>query len=526
MQRELIATAPITEHATDALLGRLQARVVAWARAIGTGGAWHSAGHIEALIGVALVSVAGVVVPGHWGFLTLHPHPFWIVVLGIAIRYGAPSGTVAGLLAAFSACAALWLRPDALFQPIPAHAMIEPFLFVVVGTLIGHAVRAQRQRLTEAEATRTQATDALHALMQEHAATHAVKIELEKQIVSQPDSVMTLYAVAKGLETLHIDALYPAMLGLIQRFMAAEAATCYRMDGHMMRAVAALPKRLHEDGEPPHIPSGLIAQAIRERRVVTVRDRLLTHGPDALRGEPVLVAGPLLDRDGAVIGVVTVERLPFTKLTPTSVRLFGLVLDWGAAALQNATRYAATRASSALDEESGAYRGEYMLRLARQESLRSRRYQLPCSIVMMQIDGYDMIAAPVRAELTRTVLGIAGSGLRTVDTIGHHPTPGTFILILPMTAMESMQVAVARIDDSLWAATLRPYGDERRLVINYGFLADATQQDDVEALMNGMFADDARDTPPADPSALRVRRPLTLIVPDTDDDDAFRMVGD
>lgn len=147
--------------------------------------------------------------------------------------------------------------------------------------------------------------------------------------------------------------------------------------------------------------------------------------------------------------VIAVERLPFTKLTPTSVRLFGLVLDWGAAALQNATRYAATRAASALDDETGAYRGEHMLRLVRQESLRSGRYQFPLSIVMMQIDGYETIAAPVRAELTRTVLGIAGSGLRTVDTIGHHPTPGMFILILPMTATDSVQVAVARIDDKL-----------------------------------------------------------------------------
>ncbi|MDQ6602889.1 MAG: hypothetical protein M3Z19_09185 [Chloroflexota bacterium] len=526
MQHEMIATAPITEGAADALLGRLKTRLVVGMRAVGTGGAWHSAGHVEAVLGVALVSVAGAVVPGQWGFLTLHPHPLWIVVLAIAIRYGAPSGTVAGLLAAISQCAALWLRPDARFQPIPAHAMIEPFLFIVVGTLIGHAVRAQRQRLTEAEATRNQATDALHALAQEHATTHAVKVELEKQIIGQPDSVMTLYEVAKGLETLHRDDLYPAMLGLIQRFMAAEDCVCYRMDGHMVRAVASLPKRPHTADEPPHIPSGLIAQAVRERRVVTVRDRLLTHGPEALRGEAVLVAGPLLDRDGAVIGVVAIERLPFTKLTPTSVRLFGLVLDWGAAALQNATRYAETRAASVLDDETGAYRGEHMLRLARQESLRSGRYQLPFSIVVMQIDGYETIAAPVRAALTRTVLAIAGSGLRTVDTIGHHPTPGIFILLLPMTATETAQVVVARIDDQLWEANLRPYEDDRRLVVNYGFLTDATQPEHIEATLDRMFADDVCDTPTAVQSVVRVLRPLTLVLPDTDDDDDYRMVGD
>lgn len=48
--------------------------------------------------------------------------------------------------------------------------------------------------------------------------------------------------------------------------------------------------------------------------------------------------------------------------------------------------------------------------------------------------------------------------------------------------------------------------------------------------MDTMFADDARDISPADNPAARVRRPLTLVLPDTDrddeDDDDVRMVGD
>lgn len=162
-------------------------------------------------------------------------------------------------------------------------AVIEPFLYIVVGMLVGHAVRAHRQRVAEAEARCHQATDALHSLTREHAATHAVKVELEKQIVGQPDSVMTLYEVAKGLETLQADAIYPAMLGLTQRFMAAEGCTFYRMEGAMVQAGASLPQR-PDGADALRFPDGLLAQAIRERRVVTVRDRLLAHGPDVLRG--------------------------------------------------------------------------------------------------------------------------------------------------------------------------------------------------------------------------------------------------
>jgi GGDEF domain-containing protein len=479
-------------------------------------------GYVEALVGVAIVSVAGLVIPGHWGLLTLYPHPLWIVVLAIAIRYGAPSGYVVGGLAAISQVLALWLRPGARFQPIPAHALIQPFLFVVVGMVIGQAVRAQRQRLTDAEANYHQATEALRTLAQEHSTTHAVKVELEKQIVGQPDTVTTLYEMAKKLETLQTDALYPALLGLIQRFVGAEACTWYHVEGALVQRFESLP---HRPADRSVAPSGLLAQAIGERRVVSVRDRLLALGPEALGHEPVLVAGPLFGGDGAVVGAIAVERLPFMRLTPTTIRLFSLILDWGSTALQNATLYAESRAGSIIDAETGAYAGVHMLRLVRQESRRSDRYRLPLAIVMLQIDRFEAVPPDARAALSRAVVAIARRDLRTVDILGHHSTPGMFLLVLPMTDAQAVQVVVARIDDHLQDARLRPYGDHRPLVVNYEFLTNGREYRDSEQIIRHVFRDDGaivRDAPPSPPPP----RPLLLLRPEARDDFDDRMVGD
>jgi polysaccharide biosynthesis protein PelD len=493
--------------------------------AAGAAGGRPAPGYVEALLGVAIVSAAGLMVPGHWGLLTLYPHPLWIVVLGIAIRYGAPSGYVAGGLAAISQSLSLWLRPEARFQPIPAHALIQPFLFVVVGMVIGQAVRAQRQRLTETEAKFRHATETLRTLAEEHSTTHAVKVELEKQIISQPDTVTTLYEVAKKLETLQAEALYPALLGLIQRFMAAEACAYYGVEGTKVQRIDSLPQQPADRPVALRAPQGLLAQAISERRVVSVRDRLLALGPEALGHEPVLIAGPLVGGDGAVVGAIAVERLPFMRLTPTTIRLFSLILDWGSTALQNATLYAESRAGTMTDAETGIYTGAHMLRLVRQESRRSDRYRLPLAIVTLQFDRYEAIPPAARAALSRAVVAIARRDLRAVDILGHHSTPGMFVLVLPMTDARAAQVAVARIDDHLQDAYLRPYGDHRPLVVNYEFLTNGTEYRETEQIIRDLWADGGERMRGA-VALLPAPHPITLLRPEAFDDFDDRMVGD
>ena len=508
-------------------LRRTKARAIAlWGRAVrGTAGR-PTPGYVEALLGVAIISAAGLMIPGHWGLLTLYPHPLWIIVLAIAIRYGAPSGYVAGGFAAISQCLFLWIGPGARFQPIPAHALIQPFLFIVVGMIIGQAVRAQRHRLRDVEAHYQQATETLRTLTHEHSTTHAVKVELEKQIVGQPDTVTTLYEMAKKLETLHADALYPALLGLVQRFVGADACTYYRVDGALVQPVESLPHRPADRAATPHAPSGLLEQAISERRMVSVRDRLLALGPEALGHEPLIVAGPLFGGDGAVVGAITIEHLSFMRLTPTNLRLFSLILDWGSTALQNATLYAESRAGNIVDTETGAYAGAHMLRLVRQESRRSRRYRLPLAVVTMQIDSFEAVPPAARSALSQAVVAIMRRDLRAVDSVGHHPTPGVFILVLPMTDAQAVQIVIARIDDHVQEAQIRPYGDHRPLVVNYEFLTNSREYLETEHLIGALFADGHSDSPHGAAVVPSAPRPLVLLRPETIDDLDTRMVGD
>jgi hypothetical protein len=54
----------------------------------------------QATMGVCAITALGVALPG--GLFDIQPHPLWLLVLALSIRYGNPSGCVAGSLAARS----------------------------------------------------------------------------------------------------------------------------------------------------------------------------------------------------------------------------------------------------------------------------------------------------------------------------------------------------------------------------------------------------------------------------------------
>src|SRR5258708_5336887 len=94
-------------------------------------------GTIEALVGIVALTIIGFVVPGHWGMLDIQPHPLWVVVIAIAIRYGAASGYIAGSVAAASYTLFLCVDPDLRLHFPLVQQMVQPFLLLIGGIIVG-----------------------------------------------------------------------------------------------------------------------------------------------------------------------------------------------------------------------------------------------------------------------------------------------------------------------------------------------------------------------------------------------------
>lgn len=507
-------------------IGTIAARAVA--RSIAYARATTSVEVAEAVLGVAMIVVASLLIPGQWGFLGWEPHPLWIVVLAIAIRYAAPAGYIASILAAISEVVLLWLRPGARFNPIPEHNLVTPFLFVVVGVLISRAVQSRRQRLRELEQQMTEADRKVQSATDAYLAMRTTKLELEKQIIGQPTSIAALSRIAKCLESLRVSDLYPAVLGLVERFLECQACALYLMENGELRLRVGAPDALSERRALWSLDEGLVGQALRERRVVTVRDRLLQSGPIVLSDETALMAGPLVDPDGEVTGIVVIERLPFVKFTPATVSLFTIILDWASTALANATTHERTRARLIEDEATGAFTATHMLRSIHEHLHRVRRYRIPVSVVVVRIADAAAVTPTARAEIPRRLIATMRRRLRAADIIGHHPDPDTFILILPMTGRGKARVAAARIIRDVQALGIRPYGTDRLLAIRLTIIALSQATETPEDVLSRaavqlartpprIVQDDANDAPTATPPMRLPTHERALDVAGSDD---------
>lgn len=294
-------------------------------------------GTIEALVGIVALTIIGFVVPGHWGLLDIQPHPLWIVVIAIAIRYGAASGYIAGSVAAASYTLFLWVDPDLRLHTPHMQQMVQPFLLLIGGIVVGELTRSQHRRLTTAQQHHQQMRESSRKLIQHQQVLAGENAELKRRIMNQSASLLTLHRVARTLNVLQVEAIYPAILDVVSYVFEAEASALYLWREGQLELHIGTP-----ESYPPVISSatdGVMGRALRESRIVTIHDRLMDEDPQAIVDDPVMMAGPLLGRDTQILGIVAVGQLPFGKLNRPSIRTFQILLDWSSTALANALEY-------------------------------------------------------------------------------------------------------------------------------------------------------------------------------------------
>jgi hypothetical protein len=239
--------------------------------------------------------------------------------------------------------------------------MVEVFLMFLAGVLISEAVGASHRRAEYLESQLQKYELDLEDLRRRNEQSTAVIGELQRRIVDKGASMASVRELTAMFSSSQPQSLYRALLHCVVKELGAEACALYLKgpDNHLLYTL----------GYPEILPGraktadacGLVALALTERRVVTLRD--LLQGPEGCsRNQSVMMAGPLELPEGVVVGVVVVEQMPLLKLTPTNVRLLEAIIDL---CLQSLSRtmspshgYLPARHRMDVKEGSGARPGE------------------------------------------------------------------------------------------------------------------------------------------------------------------------
>jgi hypothetical protein len=390
------------------------------------------------------------------------------VVLGGA-RFGYLVGGGVGLLAGTLSLMDTPTGPGgALYLLADRGAIAVAFAYLALGALVGLVGDVPREQARRAK-DELEATKAGHAALQErYEVLLSAKEALDRRIVGQVQTVVSLYEAARELEALDPKRVLGGVLRLLQRFLEVEAASVYALEGdHLVlaEALGARPGR----AQRLDLDTSVLGAVARTGRPMPL------PSPETDPAGAVLLAAPITRPDGEVRGVLVVEQMPFRQLTPATRQMVDLLSDWGSRALANSEAYAAARDRQRDHPVTGIHQVHYMdERLPAEWSL-ARRYKLPLTMIMVRRADLEHATEDAWEVGAREVSAVLKQRVRTIDLLGHHRTRDAFLLALPVTPLEGACILAERLAAALPGT---------RVAVG----ANGSGLPDAEALLHALYA--------------------------------------
>ncbi|MCZ6651200.1 MAG: sensor domain-containing diguanylate cyclase [Acidobacteria bacterium] len=178
-----------------------------------------------------------------------------------------------------------------------------------------------------------------------------------------------------------------------------------------------------------------------------------------------VMAVPLVSR-GRVIGVVKlVNRQPGDSFSPADQSLVTLLMEPAAIALENAILFKKMEHLSVTDDLTGLHNVRYLNGFLYRELKRCRRYNLPVSVVFLDMDGFKTVNdrfGHLAGSQTLTEVGqVLQRMVREIDMVARYGGD-EFVVILPQTGPRGAAVIAERIRQGIAEATF--LGDMGRAV--------------------------------------------------------------
>ncbi len=307
----------------------------------------------EWLLLAALVSGMGYATTPHNPFFTgAALHPYLLVAVLMAARYGSGPGFASAaaltLLYELGGLARAWGRglPPILEMP---HSLLVSSLFLF-SLVIGALSDAERGRAARLEAAAREKEERRKLVDTQNQALAAANHELRQRIQEDTNTFQSVYEAAEKLSALEPGFLYPAVLELLENYLKAEQCSFYLVEDGGLRLAAergwgeVKPEARRVSGK-----EGVLGSVLRDQKMVTLKDLLYR---EELRPGDKIMAAPVKNiATNRTIGVIAVEKLPFSQFNAQNIRAFATIADWASKALAKAAVFAQAGAGRAADRK-------------------------------------------------------------------------------------------------------------------------------------------------------------------------------
>ena len=403
----------------------------------------------ETLIGMAvLVGIEMVFLKNTSVYQNIHPHPYWIVILLITCRYGTVQGLFAGGMAAivYIAIGANSGEINFSHDVFPRGVFKYPFLFILVGGVLGEIRSIYRKKFLKLEQKHNELQDDFQDLELLHWALTDSKKELEKRIAYQSGTMLNLIGCLNTMETLELDQLYPKCLELLEEHLNVTCSSIYLIENNRLKLFTRRGKieqsKLSAEEELTH---GMMGEAVTSKKAITINQTNFNDQMAKFEKLDLMMCAPIKRKDGAVLGVINVERIPFFDFTANSVQIFETFCHWISNVVDKAFQFNQFKDRNIADEITGAYNYLYFQKRLSYEVARAKRFNTSLTLVLLQVWKFNEMDEGERKNVLVVLNGIFKHILRQTDIISKYRNDDTFAIILPCQVSVNVEKMMTRL---------------------------------------------------------------------------------
>lgn len=379
-------------------------------------------------------------------FWEVRPHPFWLIVILVAVQYGANASLLAGIAASLALTVGN-LPPPQLGEDVFqywAGIGLRPALWIGVGQILGQMrdrELADRQRLRRRIGELEQQNHLIAGGFEE---LKRSKSALEARIARQFRTVVTTYRAAQAMDVTDEDKLSRGLDQLVESILSPQKYSIWTLgpDGFdLQRTVGWTDTDTYERHiELAHpMVQHLLARepALCAARPMDER-KLLGQG---------LLAGALVDAEsGEILGMLKVEETAFLDFNLYTLENFNVICSWIGAALVRARhwqRLQSDRVTGANDLVMTAEVSERIFALLAQLG---RRKGFSSSQLIVRHTSPDALSAEQHSILALALGEAVRSTFRATDlAFEREAADAEYAILLPGTPLDDATLLAGKL---------------------------------------------------------------------------------
>jgi len=371
-----------------------------------------------------LCCLAGAVLNGgDFAFVTTSLHPFLLVIAILSVQYGIAEALLATGVALALYGAGLWASHGALTQGAPVM-----FSFVATGMLLGLTQEGRNRQLRQTRSELEEMRNESERLRQRLQVVNAANQRLNERILGEVSTVQSFAEIARRLSVLEERDLYPAICALTQEFVHASEASVYMLSGENLVLTAQKGwETITPEAQVERPGQSLLWKAMQGKGPVTALD-LSGAAAASNEGSLRLMCAPIVHPEtGQAMGVISVDRLPFSHFHGNSASVLGVIARWAGDSLYNAATFREVASQLTGDEHLPGCLAPVLFRDRAQQQLARER---TAGLVTLLIQGYHLLDPTAQADL-RQRLNSALQPLLSAQTTLGRLAEGLYGILLP-----------------------------------------------------------------------------------------------